>query len=180
MKKIALIIISIVIAFQLNAAQPFGPQDKLVGFAVGIGNTLPYSMRIPSFIFNYEMCVSPKLGIGYIGAGFHTGMVFNKDKWNYLGDEVGWNYMYIPMAATGAYHFDLVSNLDIYAGLGLGYYFGIASEIGDANLTKPTGLGGFYHTVFAGVRYYVKPNIGLMAELGDGAAILKVGVAYKF
>jgi len=186
MKKIAMIMV-VVFGVQLMAqGQPFEKGDKTINLGIGIGSALYsgkyYKMRIPPISLSYEQGITNKLGIGYIGVGGYFGISGSKWETEYLTYEYGWKYTYIVLGARGAYHFDLVDNLDIYAGLILGVNIVSSKEIGDF----PTGVNvdeqstGVAHSEFAGIRWFFKPNFALMAELGYGISYLTVGAAFKF
>ncbi len=87
------------------------------------------------------------------------------------------NYVALPIAARGSYHYGkhflTIDNLDLYAGPALGinidnnqYYTNSVIVIG----------------VFAGARYYFKPAMGGFVEFAGGNNMIpaKVGLSFKF
>ena len=186
MKKIVMIMV-VVFGVQLMAqGQPFEKGDKTINLGIGIGSALYsgklYKMRIPPISLSYEQGITNKLGIGYIGVGGYFGISGSKWETEYLTYEYGWKYTYIVLGARGAYHFDLVDNLDLYAGLILGVNIVSSKEIGDwpAGVAVSEQSTGVAHSEFAGIRWFFKPNFALMAELGYGISYLTVGASYKF
>ncbi len=185
MKKIAMILV-VVFGVQLMASgQPFEKGDKAINVGIGIGSALYsgkyYKMRIPPISLSYEQGITNKLGIGYIGVGGYLGISGSKWETEVAGDTYGWQYTYFVIGARGAYHFDLVDDLDIYAGLILGVNIISSKEIGDwpTDVTGKSESTGVAHSEFAGIRWFFKPNFALMAELGYGISYLTVGVSFK-
>ena len=177
----------VVFGVQLMASgQPFEKGDKALNAGIGIGSALysgrHYKMRIPPISLSYEQGITNKLGIGYIGVGGYLGISGSKWETELLDDKYGYKYTYIVIGARGAYHFDLVDDLDIYAGLILGVNIVSSKEIGDwpAGVTASEQSTGVAHSEFAGIRWFFKPNFALMAELGYGISYFTVGVSFKF
>lgn len=186
MKKIALILV-VVFGVQLMASgQPFEKGDKAINLGIGIGSALysgpHYKMRIPPISLSFEQGITNKLGIGYIGVGGYFGISGSKAEWEILDQNYGYKYTYIVIGGRGAYHFDLVDNLDIYAGLILGVNIVSGKEFGDwpAGISVSEQSTGVAHSEFAGIRWFFKPNFALMAELGYGISYLSIGAAFKF
>ncbi len=77
------------------------------------------------------------------------------------------------------YHFGRYKKLDPYAGLGAGYVRAVyTNSLGIPSNNVP---GNFDYSVQLGVRYYVKPHLGLYAELGYvNGSFAQVGVVCKF
>ena len=183
MKKIAFILALAFLGQICVHAQPFKKGDKVLNLGIGIGTGIysggAYSMRIPPVAASFEVGVSDKLGIGYIGAGGVLGIAGSKYEVTIL-DTYGWKYTYIIVGGRAAYHFDLVDDLDIYAGLMAGVSITTSKEIGDPPIGENPESTGYAHYEFAGIRYYVSSGFALMAELGYGVSYLRLGVAFKF
>ena len=181
MKKIAFILALAFLGQICVHAQPFKQKDKVLNLGIGIGTGIysggAYSMRIPPITASFELGVSDKLGIGYIGAGGLVGIAGSKYEVTII-DTYGWKYTYIIIGGRAAYHFDLVDDLDIYAGLMAGVRITTTKEIG--NPTGSPESTGYAHYEFVGIRYYVTSSFALMAELGYGISYLNLGIAYKF
>ncbi|TDE08846.1 hypothetical protein [Dyadobacter psychrotolerans] len=132
-------------------------------------------------------------GYGFYGGGFAVGGSFEvgvhefisvgaQADLNFYNYSYGFgyaksNYISVPIAARGSYHYGkhflTIDKLDLYAGPVLGfsidgneYYSGTSIVIG----------------VQAGARYYFKPAMGAFAEFSGGSNVIpaKVGLSFKF
>ena len=165
-KKLQLVLLIATIGFTTVKAQDIKGKSFLnagvgVGFAYygGIGG-LPFHA-------SYEYGVTDN-----ISAGVSVGYWSN----NYLGDKLSSTFF----SARGSYHlndaFEIKNKqLDVYAGLGLGFHT-FNSSLGGGY----TWGSGVYLGAIVGGRYYFKDNIGAFAEIGYDLAWLKVGAAFKF
>lgn len=185
MKKIVLLLL-VVFGVQIVAnGQAFKKNDKAITLGIGIPSASLYTgsyykLRIPPISLSYEHGITDKLGIGYIGVGGYFAIAGSKYEVTIPPfDTYGWKYTYIIVGVRGAYHFDLVDNLDIYAGLMVGARVTSSKEIGDVGVASPDKTKAT-HAEFAGIRWYVKPRFALMAELGYGISYINLGVAFKF
>lgn len=83
----------------------------------------------------------------------------------------------LPVAARGAYHFGKhflkIEQLDLYGGVNAGF---------NIDNNKYYTSNAIVAGVFAGGRWYFKPNFGVYAEFGGGSNILpaKAGITLKF
>jgi len=84
------------------------------------------------------------------------------------------------MGVLGFYHFNKlipVESLDVYAGLGF--------TVRTVSYSLDSGYGsytdtGVYGAIRVGARYYVKPKLGLFADLGyDNMSVLNLGVTFR-
>jgi hypothetical protein len=95
-------------------------------------------------------------------------------------------YTHFAIGARGMYHFNLLRNLDTYAGLVLGYVIssGKAEYTGDwgnVGKTDPVNLSYFLWGANIGARYFFTNNIGAYLELGySGLQVVSFGLALKF
>ncbi len=145
--------------------------DKLLNAGIGLGAYYGGGLPLGA---SFEVGITDQISVG-AQADFYT--------WSYL---TGYRYTFVPIAVRGSYHVNELLNLgndklDLYGGLALGYYL--------SSYTTPYGSGSIYSDAYGskvflgahvGGRYYFKPNLGGFAELGYGAAALKIGVAFKF
>lgn len=157
------------LSFTLGAAQYFHFGGYYGGFlGAGFGYFFRPALAINA---NLEYGVHKYVGIAPnfgIATSFYTGAVG----------------LHIPIGVQGNFHFyqliadkvkkDINSDkLDVYAGLNIGggpdIVFGGGTDIG----------GFFYVGPQFGVRYYVKNNLGITAELGYGRSIANFGLSYK-
>ncbi|WP_221389557.1 hypothetical protein [Dyadobacter sp. NIV53] len=128
-------------------------------------------------------------GYGFYGGGFAVGGSFEygihefisvgaqADLNFYSYGVISDNYVSLPIAARGSYHYGkhflTIDKLDLYAGPVLGfsiddnkYYDGTSIVIGAQ----------------AGARYYFKPAMGVFVELSGGSNVIpaKAGISLKF
>ena len=154
-----------------NAQAQFEKGDKLLNAGINLGGTYGGG------------------GIG-VGASFEVG-VHDFISVGAQGDFVSWNYGWIgsnvrynflSIGARGSYHYGkhflTIDNLDLYAGVALGYR--IASYSGAGSGYVSTYGSGVFPGGFAGARYYFKENMGVFAEVGYNASPLKAGITFKF
>lgn len=97
---------------------------------------------------------------------------------------VKFSYSYIIVGARGLFYFNRwvkVSNLDLYAGLLIGYNIVTVSSSSPL-LGYSVGASALVATALAGARYYLSQNIGIFGELGFGSGYgaLTVGMTFKF
>ena len=143
-------------------SQAYKQGDNLVNATIGIGAGFGSSIGFGgSFEHGFTDAISAGGSVEYIGLGssFGTG-----------------GLLYI--AGRGSYHFGELlkasDKLDPYAGLGLGYVSWPGTAFGGF------GASGLFFAGHAGARYWFSDNLGGVAEVGFGAAALKLGVALKF
>jgi len=163
-----------------QAATPgmmFDGTNKFIGVHVGAsayGSTA-------SFGANVELPYNDRIGIGawvdYWSWGGSSGNGFG----NY-----DWDYKYIALAGTGAYHFPIESNpkLDPYVGLGVGYFivsYDCSFAGGGVNFDCDAGakasrifIGGF-----GGLRYGFSDKVAANIRAGFGSAYLTLGLDFK-
>ena len=181
-------------------AHCFDENSKILNLGVGFGGSYyryarghGYSYRrTPAFSLTYEQALKEKVGPGFIGLGAYLGFQsarFRYDDYYYNGNQYyyqhRWNYFVV--AARGAYHLDVlnVDNAELYFGAIAGlriqtYRYETNSEdpyrdrysLGQRNVYPALSL-------FAGGRWYFKPNMGLFAEIGYGISYLTLGLSFK-
>jgi len=93
-----------------------------------------------------------------------------------------WKYNFLTLAGRGSYHFGkhflTIDNLDLYAGVALGYR--ISNDPFDNTWIGTVYSSGVHFGGFAGARYYFQENFGVFAEVGYNASPLKAGITLKF
>lgn len=176
MKKIFLLAAVVFLSLGSLSAQSFAKKDNVLGVNVGLGGSygVPVSVNYERGIYDINKKMSIGVGglIGYGGSS--EKMAYGK-----------WKYSNFLLGARGAWHYTGVKNLDLYAGLTLGY------DVASAKFTwtdesmkafgEPTAsAGGFLWGVYAGARYYFTKSFGVNAEVGYGLAYLNLGVNFKF
>jgi hypothetical protein len=174
------------IAPTVMRAQIFDKGDLVMSAGIGFGNTLYafgslYSTSVPPIWISGDYCIREDLGPGNLGVGGILGYSAFKSTYSYIGNDYGWKYTTLVIAARGTYHFtDLVDKLDLYGGIDLGAKIISDKYYGDNTITGNTALGsGLLLEPFAGARYYFADNIAGMAELGYGFAVIKLGISFK-
>lgn len=174
MKKLlsSLLILALLSFFSEGAmAQAYQKGDKLLNLGIGLGT---YGAGGIGLGGSFEYGIHEAISVGAL-AGF-------SGRANYLGSGVRWSVLTI--GARGSYHFNELLNLDtdqidLYAGLGLGYR-NISWNYNGSGLGNGYGSGGILFLGHIGGRYYLKPNLGIFAELGSSFGVLQAGVAFKF
>jgi hypothetical protein len=156
-------------------SQAYKQGDKLLNATIGLnsgygglgGATIPLGV-------SFEVGITDAISAG----GFADYTSFK-----YSGTSDGWSFLYF--GGRGSYHVNELlkinnDKLDVYGGLGLGYY--TASYSGAANPLFSGAYGGtLFFTGFIGGRYYFTDNIGGVVELGGGGVSnFKVGATFKF
>ena len=177
MKKFFSVLAIALFAFALNASAQYekGQIDANVG--IGLGATFSTgTVNLPPVSLSLDFGINDKISLG----GF-VGYSASKEDFSGFGVNYAWKYTYVIVGAGGAYHFDLVDNMDTYAGLLLGY--NVASVKYDG-ANKPAGLvepsaGGLAYAGFLGARYHFGEKFGVYGELGYGIALLNVGLTMK-
>ncbi len=157
---------------------------------------------------NGENVITAGLGLGYPGlygtsgmppiflaldhgivSNFSVGGIVSYSTSSYdYGTDYKWSYSYIFVGARGAYHFgpmmkELPKNIDLYAGLTLGYHIVSAKYDGrgEERLASFYSAGASYFGFgfFGGARYYFTPKFAATAEVGYDIGYLKIGISYN-
>lgn len=170
MKKVllALLVLSLSLGGQLfaddNGDFAVNKGDVFIGGVIGLnyfGSDLVWGA-------NLEFIVTEVVGIGKIGVG----AIFRHWSWDYWG--YTWSYNYI--GAQGNYHFDFGGkNLDLYAGLTLGY--GIFDDDGWGSSTSSGLLWGLH----LGARWHFAKALSLTGRISTGGndfGALEIGLDF--
>jgi len=180
MKKIlVLLVVACFSLTQLLAQDPtFNKGDKVANIGLGIGTSLytggGYSGVVPPLSASLEVGVVDNIiEKGVIGIGGYLG--YASYKWtNY------YKYSNIIIGPRANFHYPFVDNLDIYAGLMIGYNIVSSNWIGTGTEIFDNTSGGIVSSFFIGGRYYFSESLAGMLELGYGVAYLNIGIALKF
>lgn len=185
MKKLLLISVIAILAFgQIKAQDPiFVKGDKVVSVGLGLGGGYLYSgsgykMTFPPLTGSFEVGVKDDvLEKGSLGLGGVLG--YTGYKWEY-NNNYGWKYSNIIIGGRGYFHYPLISKLDTYTGLTLGYNIASSTYYGSGTPFDDTSsYGGFIWAWFVGGRYYFNEKVAGLLELGYGVSYLTIGVAFK-
>jgi hypothetical protein len=165
-------------------AWPPAVADNLVLVNLGAGFGFPYSsyyvMGLPpiKLSMDFVLPIPVPVSVGAM-AGLRT--------WTYHRPYIDdYTVLDIPFGIRGMYHFNFaaltdsnfVSNLDVYAGLTLGWVTVFDNDKKNFGLTRPSY---FLWGVNAGARYFFNDLIGLYLELGySDFEIISLGLSLKF
>ncbi len=147
--------------FSDGVSAQFRQGTNILGVGLGFGgyggvnrSGLAFNTGIPIGV-QWEIGVSPKLGVGYFGVGALGGVYF------FTGGS------FVVAGAQGNYHFDIptAKNLDLFAGLNLLFAFN--------EFASGAGLG-----LNIGARYFFTPNIAGFLRLGYGFGFAMIGVDF--
>lgn len=163
-------------AFVLAQDKAFQKGTKTLDASIGLGSpywsglqkSLPINPRV-----GLEVGVTDEISVG--GSVAYSGAKYND---YYSQYEYTYKYNAWFIALRGAYHFDVENEkLDPYLGASIGYV--VVSVKGDGGPGYAVASGAGYGA-FGGVRYYLKKNFGLNAELGyTSFSFLSLGITLK-
>ncbi|MFW5687398.1 MAG: hypothetical protein ACOCXV_00580 [Bacteroidota bacterium] len=167
----------------------FNKEDKVLNLGIGIGSTLYsgayYNTKIPPLSASLEFGIIDNLfeveNLN-LGVGGYVGFSMSEWRYTWWGDDYGWRYTNIILGARGTIHYPIAEKLDTYTGLLLGPNIVLSSEFGDwgdGNDIHTASGSGLVYAYYIGARYYLKENLGVMAELGYGISYINLGVALK-
>lgn len=169
MKKLCLFLIVLFFAsVTLSAKGIYNEGDNDLNAGIGLGSTLVGSLTLPPIAASYEIGFTPE-----ISGGGYLGFAMSEDSWS----SYTWKYTHIIIGARGSYHFYNTNNMDIYAGLMVGYNVVSVDSPGDYNYSAASS--GITYSAFVGAKYYFSDTFGAFAELGYGVAYLSLGVTLK-
>lgn len=179
MKKLALIIAAIVcISVGSNAQGMFQKGTQLFKLGIGVnGNGTPFEV-------SYEKGFKEDfLGVDglVLGLGGNAGYYGYKEDFSNLAGSYSWKYTDFIIAGRALAHYPLISKLDTYAGVMLGYNVASVKYDGPNSGSMPSpSVGGVVFGGVAGARYEFDQSWGAYVEAGFGISNLNLGVAYKF
>jgi len=191
MKKILLSATICVLSVSLGFSQlvtqnnVFVKTNNVINVGIGLGDPTymgaGYSTVIPPLSASFEHCIIDHiLNVASIGVGGY--LAYTSHRWgDYLGGtDYSWHVNDLVIAARGAFHYQLVSKLDTYAGIMLGFDIqsnNYSSDIPGA--TNDSRGSGPVAAIFVGGRYYLTDKFAGNAEMSTGISILTIGVSYK-
>lgn len=186
MKKLIFALVCLVIGLQFAFSQTpaVSNSEKIINAGIGFGSTLytgsGYTVTLPPLSVSYEQIIMDEvIDKGLIGVGGYIGYASYKYKYDYFGDEWGWNYSNFILGARGSFHYPLLDKLDTYTGLMLGYQIVSASEIGTVGTGYSASSSGLVWSWYAGGRYFFSDKFAGMLELGYGITYFNLGIAIK-
>jgi len=178
-KKVAITVIAVV-AMSMAQAQTFSKGDNVVGASIGFGGYYTGSWysgsgvsRIPYIGLYYENCVKDNLFDDRSSIGVGGMLGYTSIKWSDY-----WKFSTTVIGARGALHYEFVDKLDTYTGLMLGYNIVSAKYYG--SISAGGAASDLAFSWFLGARYYFNEKIGILGEIGYGAANINLGLCMKF
>lgn len=173
MKKAITIIFIAFMGISLSATAQFEKGQKDLNVGVGLLSTFGAGKAtLPPVSVSLDFGITDNISLGaYLG--------YSMFKEEFAGLNYTWKYSYLIVGARGAYHFDLLDNMDTYAGLLLAYNLASVELEGNSNLPEPSA-GGIAYSGFLGARYHFNERIGAFGELGYGISVLNLGLTVKF
>jgi hypothetical protein len=144
-----------------------------INAGIGLGPTGGYKMGVPPLSISADFKLPVKLPIT-------VGGIFTFAQWKYSFTPYDFAWNNIGFGVRGMYHFNLVKNLDTYAGLTLGYVI----QTFDGGNYSGAGYAGTSFFLFGGnigLRYFFTNNIGAYLEVGySGLQFAGLGLSLKF
>ena len=178
MKKQLLFCALLLQAICMHAQEEFGKGTKTIDVNLGLGSPYWGAGYKHSFPFNprigMEFGITDDISLG--GSIAYSGAKYDWNNFNGYHYTIKYNAYFI--SARGAYHFKLDNEkLDPYLGASIGYV--VVSVNDNSGYSSSVGSGAGYGG-FGGIRYYIKPKLGLNAELGYSSfSFLNLGVSFK-
>lgn len=134
--------------------------SSVINLQLGIGGSAGgATVQTPALYGNYEYFVADNLSIGGM-LGYTTLAVDSYDIGG--GGDVTEKTSNIVVGGLANYYFVNGDDLDVYAGVKLGY----ANEL----------VGSIFYDTNLGAKYFLSDAVGLNAEVGFGLSLLKLGV----
>ena len=179
MKKLVLIIAAVAcFSVGSNAQGMFEKGTQLFKLGIGVnGDGTPIDV-------SYEKGVKENfLGVDglVLGLGGNFGYYGNKEDFSSLAGSYSWKYTNIIVGARALGHYPLISSLDTYAGVMLGYNIASVKYDGpNAGSIPSPSVGGVVFGGVVGARYEFSETLGAYVEAGFGISNVSLGLAYKF
>lgn len=183
MKKLFLSLVVIALFLLPGQAQnTFNYGDKVVNLGIGLGSRIysgsAYSKITPAISGSFEVGIKDDLFDEYSSLGVGGYMGYTSAEYTY-GPGYGWKYTDFVIGARGLVHYQLIDDLDSYAGAMLGYDIVSSKTFGNGTFAGSASSSGLDVALFIGGRYYFTEKIAGLLELGYGIAYLNIGVAIK-
>ena len=159
--------------------------SNVIGAGIGLGSSYgsgySYGSQTPAINFQYERGIWNVGGPGIISLGGYVAFKSYSYDYGYSSYNSKWNYTIFGVRS--AYHFNGIpsNKFDVYGGLMLGYRsISFSNNEPGYNYNYNYGGSDIILVGFIGGRYYFTENFAGFSELGNGIAILSLGVTYKF
>lgn len=183
MKKcIITVSIALITITSINASQ-IKEGELIATPGIGIGSPLFngsfYSVSIPPFSSSFEYGLANIEGPAFLGIGAFIGISGSRYESSVLGSVYGYKYFSSIFGLRGYFHYEIIEELDTYGGIMAGYNFISNKEFGTSLFPSSPLNSRPAYGIFAGARYYLNDQFGIMAEAGYGTSFLIIGITYK-
>ncbi len=176
MRKVLFVLAFALIGLTYSAHAQFEKGQVDANIGIGLGASFATgTVDLPPVSLALDFGITDNLSLGA-----YLGYSASKEDFSGFGVNYSWKYTYLIVGARGAYHFDLVDQLDTYAGVMLGYNVASVKYEGSGAAPASPSAGGVAYAGFAGARYHFGDTFGVYAELGYGIALLNAGLTLKF
>ena len=186
MKKAMMVLLILVVAGSAVYAQGFlsyppslQPGNILIDAGVGwtFAPTIGATITVPPVSLSLDYCLP-------VGVPVSIGVLFSVYQWQYsYTGFLPWTdvWTYATGGARASWHFNLpVSQLDLYAGVFMGYtYFASNTNRLTSLGYNPLNYGGLAYGGQVGAHFYFTRNLGLLVEAGY-PFVARAGLALKF
>ncbi|MDB4648894.1 porin family protein [Crocinitomicaceae bacterium] len=178
MKKLFTLLLVTFMSLNYASSQVFnsGSSYASIGYGLGYGFggvslTNSSVSNLGPICFSYEYALNDNIGLG-------VNISYSSTKYDYVNlyEE---RYTRLGILARGAYHFDILRDVDLYSGIGVGFlsYNFTNSVYDDYDYNFGTPFG---YSIFAGARYFFSDAIGAYAEVGYGISVINAGIVLGF
>ena len=163
---------------QAQTSMVKGTNIAMAGIGIGGYGGGYSSSASPTFSATYQRGLLENLGPGNLSVG--GTVAFKTGKYDGFSSDVRWNYF--AMAGRASYHPHFVKSekLDLFGGLGLGYYSANSKLETASHNDFSANASAVAITFHVGARYAITDKMGAWLELGTELSLLSGGVAYKF
>jgi hypothetical protein len=181
MKRTITFLLAILFSTSFAFSQAVDAGTKLINLDVGFVTSFNQGkIDVPPITVAFDYILS-QVGPGYVGLGAMAGYATSKEE-SRINQGFYYQHTFILLGARGTYHWfpGQSEKFDTYAGLTIGYSIASSKSI-TANtgtvIKQPSGMIG---GMFAGIRYFFIPNLGVNAEFSYGVSAINIGASLKF
>lgn len=190
MKKVVMVIITLIAVQQVRAGGNFQTGDNVITAGIGVGgNYGVYSNASgsPGIGLAYELGYWDVGGPGVVSLGGYLGYKSYGFDGSYFGSTYSQKWTYTVIGFRSAYHYNGLDlgEFDPYGGVMLGYNvlkykYSSSNGLNEVFLNQKTYGSRLALSMYIGGRYYFTNQLGVFAELGYGVSNLTIGGCYKF
>jgi hypothetical protein len=181
MKRMIIFLLVFLFTTSFAFSQAVDAGNKIINLNVGFVTQFNNgNIQIPPITASFDYIVT-QAGPGYIGLGAMAGYATAKEELRlYPGNY--YTYDFILLGARGTYHWFPGQNdkIDTYAGVTIGYNLVSHKYTGFAGPTDISQKSAMLGGMFAGIRYFIIPKLGINAEFSYGVSAVSIGGSFKF